>query len=384
MENYIPTNDFTTEDIMEMIDISVESQLKGVPSILYFESPPGIGKTQMVLAYAEWKRDKGSIALGLTCPRVLVRTIILSQSDSVDFGAPAPDFDNGTLDFLVPGDILGTAPGDEDYDIVLPFWDELPNSSPATMSSWQSIVESGEIRGRKKSPHCVYIAAGNRPEDKCGARPLPRSVREGRIITVGMGVSMPRLIEHARVDGWDVRLINMLRWSEHVSKDMLGRFDPNTKSKVQPSPRGLQKLNSVLCESPSRKILDVLAPGCVGDRMWAEIRAFFAMSDDLASVREIIDDPKGATIPGSKVPEVGPSAQYAVISNCSSYLASIHKEGKHLETRDADSLITYFKRMPHDEMTLFGFKACEDAHPEFKDVKSYGEARVEYKELTIG
>lgn len=377
------TDEFSTEEIMQMIDVCVEAQLKGEgATILYLESIPGIGKTQMVLAYPQWKKEKGSEALGVRNPSVMVRTNILSQSDSVDFGAPAPDFKEGTLEFLVPEDILGTAKGDEDYDIIIVFWDELPNANPATLSAWQSVAESGEIRGRKKSSHCVYLAAGNRPEDKCGARPLPRSIREGRIITVPLGVSIDRLILHAQDSGWDQGIIGMLGWSKSANKDMLNGFDPNTKSKVQPSPRGIQKLNCLLNEGVNEKILDALAPGCVGDKMWAEIRAFFSMSDELPTIEEIIDDPDSAVVPGSRNPDVGPSGQYAVISNCSKYIAEEKKMGRFVETLVFEAFIRYFDRMD-DEMTLFSLKLCQNSHPDFSSCAEWGNMQVKYKELNF-
>ena len=380
------TDDFTTEEIMYMIDATVEAQLRGETgsaTILYMESPPGVGKTQMICAYADWKKEYGSKALGITNPNVLVRTNILSQSDSVDFGAPAPDFDKGRLNFLVPDDVLGKAKGDYQYDIVVVFWDELPNANPATLSAWQSVAESGEIRSRKKAANCVYIAAGNRPEDKCGARPLPRSIREGRIITVAMGVSMPRLIAHATDQCWDARLIAMLGWSMHENKDMLNSFDPNTKSKVQPSPRGVQKLNCLLEQNLDEKILDVLAPGCVGDRMWAEIRAFFSMGEDLPTLSEIFDEPEGARLPGDDRPEVGPNGQYAVISNISAFLQDCKRNDNHVESKTFNAIAAYIDRMPA-EMKLFGLKLCQNAHNEFGNCAKWGEIQVKHKEINLG
>ena len=377
------TDDFSTEEMMQLFDACVEAQLKGEgATILYLESIPGIGKTQMILAYPEWKLRNGSEFLELNRPKVLVRTNILSQSDSVDFGAPAPDFKAGTLNFLVPDDVLGLAPGDDKYDIVIVFWDELPNANPATLSAWQSVAESGEIRGKKKASNCVYMAAGNRPEDKCGARPLPRSIREGRVITVPMGVSMGRLIKHAEDSEWDRRLINMLQWSDVTSKNLLNDFDPNTKAKVQPSPRGLQKLNCFLEEGVNEQILDALAPGCVGERMWAEIRAFFMMESDLPTRDQIVDDPEGAMLPGDNNPEIGPSGQYAVISNCACFLNDCKKRDVHVETRVFEAYVKYFDRMS-DEMTLFALNLCKQAYPDFENTSAWGEAQVRYKELNF-
>ena len=379
------TDEFSTEEIMVMVDTCVEAQLKGgtgSSALLYLESMPGIGKTQMVEAYQEWKYENGSEALGLAHPKVGMRTIILSQSESVDFGAPAPDFKTGTLNFLVPNDVLGKGEGDEDNDINIVFWDELPNASAATLAAWQSVAESGEIRGRKKATNCVYLAAGNRPEDKCGARPLPRSIREGRIVSVPMGVSMDRLIAHAEDSEWDPRIQAMLQWSKNKSKGMFDEFDPNTKAKVQPTPRGIQKLNVLLDQRPPENILNALAPGCVGDRMWAEIRAFFYMQDDLPSFEEIVQDPEGCIVPGDNNPSVGPSGQYAVISNCAYYLKDMGSRGDHVSTSIHESFIKYFDRMS-DEMTLFGLKICANAHPDFCKAPGWGEAQVKYSELTL-
>ena len=133
----------------------------------------------------------------------------------------------------------------------------------------------------------------------------------------------------------------------------------------------------------NERILDALAPGCVGERMWAEIRAFFLMESDLPTREEIVDDPEGALLPGDNNPEIGPSGQYAVISNCACFLNDCKKRSVHVETRIFEAYVKYFDRMS-DEMTLFALNLCKQAYPEFANTSVWSDAQVRYKELNFG
>jgi hypothetical protein len=383
--SYELTDDFSTEDMMRLIDVSVESQLKGSRCQLLLIGKPGTGKTDLVNQYKAWKFEHGSKALGIEHPKVGVRVTILAQHSATDFGVPSPDYKNGTLDFLVPNEALGLASGDEENDINIIFWDELPNALGDTLSAWQSLAQGREIRGRKVAPNCVYISAGNRPEDKSGARPLPRSILEGRVTSIPMGVSISRLIEFTERSGWDQRIINVLKWSSDVGNNLIDKPDADPNSKVNPSCRGLETLNNYIQEGVEDYMLDVLGPGAIGLSTWAEIRAFFRLDGDLTTMDEILSDPYTANVPGTHNPENGPSGQYAVISNCANFLRKIQDNEEHLHTEVAESIAKYLDRGEfHDEMTLFGLKLCDSANKDFCKNGVWSEMTVKHAGLSIG
>ena len=374
----------TGDKFFRMIDACVEAQLVGgvgsacIPALI---GPPGIGKTQkLTVGYREWKQMNGSRRLGKSTCTVHIHTVILSQNDSVDIGgAWAPDFDKGTLRHLITKDILGEIEG-VDADIIIVLFDELGNANPATLAAIQSAFEDGEIRGNKKAANCVYAVATNRPEDGCNAVRLPRSLVEGRLVSIPMDVDYNEWLEWAKSSDIDVRVIAPIQWQP----ELLYQYDPKSKT-VNGSPRGWEKLSNILGQvhDDDHEILDVLAPGCIGEGNWIKIRGFGEHSESLPLYEEILADPEGATVPGGgKRAGEGPSGQYAVATNIAYQLRYLKKHGEGVDRDTGKALITYIDRL-EPEIAAFGARMCLIAHPEFSENEGYGAFKVKHKDLMV-
>lgn len=371
------------DDFYRLLDVCFEAQLKGgvgsstVPAMM---GPPGIGKTQKLHGWAEWKlRTQGK--------SVHIHTVILSQNDSVDIGgAWAPDFETGTLRHLITRDILGEIKGVE-ADIIVVFFDELGNANPATRTAIQSLLEDGQIRGNLKRDNCVYAVASNRPEDGCGATKLERSLVEGRLVMIDMDVDYNEWLEWAIRKGLHPRAVAPIKWRP----ELLYKYNPKAKG-VNPNPRGREKYSNLLFEMEDQeekdpgynmlKTLEVLAPACISEENWHVERGYWAHAEELPLIEEIEADPEGASVPGSEDVNSGPSGQWAIATNIASHLRTLSKKKKSLSVESANAFITYMNRL-HEEIGCFGVTLCASSHEEFTDCKAFSEFKLNHKELTF-
>ena len=375
------------EQLVQCVDFCIEAQLRGgvgsatIPAIF---GGPGVGKTQLYYDYAKWKYHHGSEALGIQQPTVFILTVILAQGDNVDVGgAFAPDFKTGELKHLVTGDILGHIKGVdafgtriEDADIIIIFFDELGNASPPMLSAIQSYLEDGMIRGHKKLANVVFVCASNLPEHGCNAKPIPRSLMEGRIVSLYMGVNHRGWLVWSRGPAnIDQRIIAAIEWRE----ELLCMFDGKHKGRTQATPRGWQKLSNLMNEGADGKVLDTLAEGCVGKEAWVQTRGFFKMSG-LPLFEEIVGDPMGASLPGDYVPAEGPGGQYVTAANVAYRLAKMKHRGEHLETVAAENILKYFGRY-HEEIARYALRVCGEANPELAMNAEFSKMQLAHEDL---
>lgn len=354
--------DLTQEEIMLMFDTSVESQLSGDKNPLLILGMPGFGKSDLVVKdYPEWKLERGSRCLGIEHPKVGVFTIILSRSDSTDFEVPAADLENLVLRKLSDGNILGISEASGEYDIVVVFLDEATSAETDTLISVQSIVQSGEMSGRKKAPNCVYIAAGNRPEDFSGAKHMPASTND-RFTVVNLAPSISRWIEWAKRNNIDPRIVGAVMWGKSNGKNLLYR-QPKERGEVFPTGRSYQRLDASIRQGATENILEAFGSGNLGDQTWIEVKGFFKMSKELPYIDDIIDNPEGAKLPGSIDPTNGPSGQYVIATGIARWLQERKENEIHVETREASAFMKYFDRMS-PEIAIYGVNLCAEVSNE--------------------
>lgn len=354
--------DLTQEEIMLMIDTSVEAQLAGKKNPLLVLGMPGFGKTDLITKdYPKWKSEHGSPYLGIDNPSVGVFTIILSRQDSTDFEIPAADLKEMVLRKLSDGNILGISEASEGYDIVLVFLDEATSADTDTLISVQSIVQSGEMSGKKKAPNCVYISAGNRPEDLSGAKHLPASTND-RFTQVNLAPSIDRWLDWAKRENIDPRIIGAVMWGKSNGKNLLYR-KPKERGEIFPTGRSYERFDSAIKLGATENILEAYGAGNLGDQVWIEVKGFFKMSNELPYIDEIIDDPEAAKLPGEIDPTNGPSGQYVIATGIARWLQEKKENEIHVETREASSLMKYFDRMS-PEIAIYGVNLCSDVNRE--------------------
>ena len=380
----------TIEVLMEIFDAHFESQLEGHKKGNWAErNVPGTygacgsGKTALFSReYVKWKIARGSKVLGKGPGELKVKviTFIGPQDAAEDIGGMwVPNHEAKKMDHYLPRKALGYFEGSEEYDIVICFWDEWANQNSAQMSSAQSYIEDGEIRGEKMAPNAVVAVAWNLPEHSSNANKMPTSMLSGRITAIPLGVDYKRWLHWAPGAGIDPRLISAIEWRP----ELLYSFDPKSKDYVQATPRGLVKVDKLIKQGLTGVALDVAARGLVGHHTWASIKGFFELGDELPTFDEICDDPKGCPCPGNGrgLAEQGPAAQWVITSNIAYILEEMKKEEVVLDRATSDAILTFLGRLT-EEMAVWGARLCENAHPDFVKAKGWGKFQKEHAALT--
>lgn len=368
---------FTDKLLFECWDACVESQLSGSATIPCVYGGTGIGKTARWQQYSAWKSKHGSNALGKSRVKVHVHTIIPGQGTSVDIGgAFAPDFKSGELRHLLIKDILGEIEG-VDADIVIIHIDEAGNASTETLTALQSLLEDGKIRGKLKAKGCVYALSTNRPEDGCGSKLLPKSLRNGRLVSFEIEPDPEQWLKDFAVpNGIDVRIRAAIEWRG----SLLYQHDGKSRERTEATPRGWEKLSNLLKQDPSSAALDLLAPGCVGEGPWREVKGFIELVDELPEYLDILQNPDTAIIPGSVDSRNGPSGQWAVVTNIAYEVGRLKSQNKELGYDDATAIAVYLGRL-QDEYAIFGARECANANPAFTNTSEFSALSVKHADL---
>ena len=354
------------------------SKKSGSSTVACLTGPPATGKTQATRQFADWLEED-------TGQKVGIFTFILAQSDNTDFGAPVPNHDENKLDMFIPQRILGLDPDALDdsakytageCDVIIIFFDELGNATPATLAALQSLLEDRILHGIKVSDKVAFVSATNLPEHNCNAKALPQSLTCGRL-------TMMDIETFFSVESWlewaSGRIDPRIRTVVHIRPDLLNKFDPKKKSVPQLCARSLEKLSKLIEGVDDYEVVDVLGYGCIGDD-WATYSGYFKFGSEMPTVQEMIDSPDTAKIPGEVDPAFAPSGQHAVIGNVAYYLSEKERNGEPLSMKVADNIAKYLGRLP-GEVMMMGLRLCKDSHTEFCESPTYTELTVKNSKL---
>jgi len=330
---------------------------RGRGSVPYLEGPPGIGKTYGVETYC---LDKN----------IYLDQLVLGRMPAVELGgAYAPDFKAGKLKHLILDRVLGYNEKAGDRDICILF-DEAPAAPADTLVALASLLQERQLEGHPVLDKVVFAAAGNRPEDGCGAKPLPKLLREGRFVTIPVGVDVEGWLAWAEAEQLNPWVRGAIQWRGKL----LHSFDPKSKSVVQASPRGWTKLSDLMDTNPTPDDLHEMGEGSIGEAHYAEFRGYCELAPQLASMQEILSSPDSAKLPT----EV--DGMYATGSNISFDINEIRKRGEPLEYDFINAVMTYLNRLP-EEYTVAAVKLCKASHDDFANSKAYSQYLIDNQHL---
>ena len=342
------------ENVSEALELALATQGKvpGGGFIPFWITHPGDGKTQLHQQFC----DQPS-ATSKSGKRGLLVSLILSRVPSVDIAAiPVPDLETGQIRYFHTGRFVGDVPNAEDYDFVLVFIDELPNSPDDVQVAFQSVAEDRESNGVKVADNVIFAAAGNPSEDNCGAGTLVQSLLD-RLCPIYGEVDLDGWCEWAEANGVLDTVVQFNRWKEGTA---LQCFDPDAEG-AQSSPRSWVKFSDALKCNPSPTFRKAIGEGYLGAIKYNEFAAFEKLSD-VVSIVDILSNPEGCPVP------LQSGADFAVAANIISY---VRKSGDKLEESAVDSIIVYLDRLP-ESLAAFGFAFCHRANPLFSCSEKIG------------
>lgn len=304
-------------DIIESVKSLVPTLLeceKDRPGI-WIHGAPGAGKTDCVVqAFLEMQMTLWRFPPTITLDPVDVR------------GLPNIGADGRTV--WARPDLW---PDDEDF-VGGVFIDELPQGTTAVQSSLMQAVHGGRIGNLILPKKIVFIACGNRQEDRAGAN---------RVITPLLNRFLHLDFEVSN-DDWQAWAIAAgvapeVRGFLNFRSNLLHAFDPSLNERAFPTPRSWNFVSKVLNSTPGHLLHQVIG-GLVGDGPAAEFVAFFRTYRDLPDLDEALKIPQKAAFPKDN-----PATMYALCTALSEKSRSL---------KNLDPLAIYGKRFPDEFSAL--------------------------------
>lgn len=255
---------------------------------------PGIGKSDNIRQLIQHFKDEGK--------KALLIDIRASQMDAVDTrGVPFTYVVHSTetkevrrTGWAMP-DVFPTAEQAAEYDIIIIFLDELNNAPLSVQAALYQLVLDRQLGDYLLPDNVKILAAGNLETDRGAtqrmATPLADRFFHFQLIVDG--------------DSWE-------RWA--LSKDIhiacilyrrlkpehLHLFDPKSRSKAQPSPRGWEYVSDALHDIQSRGVNGAvelaLICGKLGEAVGSEFAGFLKIYRTLPDVDAVILNPDAAPI----------------------------------------------------------------------------------------
>jgi DNA polymerase III delta prime subunit len=242
--------------IIETITARMTAHMQGtLMSPVVLIGPPGVGKTQTVEAIAK-RMDIGFTHIH--GPTMLAE----------DFGIPIP-LKDGSMRFAVPQDKFPFEGDDQWPEFGIINFDELAAMGNDQQKIVANLMQQRELHGRKIKAGWMFIASGNRQEDRAGANRILSHLND-RYITIAYEMKTDDWIEWAyTIGGVAAEVIAFLQWRSDL---LAPTFDPNIEKNA--TPRGwAERVSPALASTPKAALFEVIK-GSVGEGPAVEFMAF--------------------------------------------------------------------------------------------------------------
>lgn len=308
---------------------------------------PGIGKTHTIEAFAARMRER--------IEHFKVWHFYGPTMSPMDIQAAMPDVATGTLK-MYSNACLPNAYTDPDAQGVI-FIGEMLNTDPTTLKLLQKYVNGEDMNGVLRKPVGVMtIADSNRLEDKAGVMQQFRALLN-RFMTIDVYTEADDNIKYAARHEWHHLVQAFFRENPHLIdnyEDVFGSTVTDAKKGTEAAKKGDQteegkrgtwacmrgwervsELEYAAADVGSAVTLDEIA-GSVGKAPALKYNTFKAMVDRLATIEEVLANPKKVAIP-EKIDEL-----YALCT-----IVALKCKSEHLE-----AVYTFAKRI-QDDMQAF-------------------------------
>lgn len=251
---------------------------------LWIWGPPGIGKTDVV----QWACKEADIPLILHPPAASLEAVDLR-------GIPYKDA-KGKTRWAPPG----FWPTDAEWRGIV-FVDELSQGHADVQKGYMQAIQSKRIGDDLHiSPGAVFVATGNRAEDRAGV---------SRILTplLNRFTHCDMAVDLADWQAWAVGagIHTHLRAFLNFRPTLLNTFDPKSQQRAFASPRSWANVSSLYKETLDAGRDDLLfasVAGTVGEGPAAELIAYVRVFSDLPDIDDALANPHSAPVPDASRP----------------------------------------------------------------------------------
>jgi len=301
---------------------------------MYFEGPPGVGKSAL----------DGMLADHFEIPegnRIIIRGSIRMPTDLLGI----PYERDGLMHWAHPQELAQMMDTSQLWMLRL---EELPDSPQMMQNAMCGILYDREVGGVKFGPNVITTANGNRTEDRSGAGRIISKL-SNRVAVIPYEVSLDDWIEWAISQALNMTTISFINW-----KGVSALFDFDPERKVNATPRQWE-LVSYIDESLPKNLFMGLVSGLIPEGLAVEYCAYKDMMGRLPSFQEIERNPREAQLPD------GIDVSYAVTSRLVTGTQTVTQ---------FESLMQYVSRMAVEFQTLYihaTYKRVPEiaAHPEY-------------------
>jgi len=372
-------------DIFNLLEVSRISQTDPTfsddASPLWIWSDPGLGKTSIIGSYCKSVNH-------------YMLKVILGPTPAPDLsGFWIPDLKSGTVEHLITDKLIGhNIPEAEGYDGICVFFDEVANSGDEQQTAIQSMVEDGELGGKRKADNVWYVFASNHPGSNCGANEVVLSLRqraadvhvlnddqankrEGALkdspyISVEKEL-FPTWLELA-IEDWDIddRITGYLHYTMRDSAggavdgiDSEGsafhRFDPMAADPNQPSPRSWSKLSNILKITDDEDTIRTYASGLIGAAQFNHWWGWCKLAQKVPLYEEVVAPGGDPMVPSITTPD----QCYAVMMNIA---RGVRGRGEDITKEEVEAVLQYLRRLP-ETYAAYGWVVCKKNNPAFTE-----------------
>lgn len=312
----------------------IEAHLKGerIRPVLV-QGPPGVGKTQLTQSIAK-KLDIGYI--GLHAPLML----------NEDFGMPRFT-DKGEIDFATPGHKFPFEDAEGWAEVGIMAVEEVAQADSSQQKIWANMFQERELHGRKLKPGWVFVATGNRIQDRAGANRILSHFND-RFTTYEFEVNLDDWCTWALGHGVRPEVVSYCRWRPAE----LSNFDPSKEK--SPTPRAWAEGVSPSLDTVPAAALFETVKGDVGEGCAAEFAGFLQTYRELPNPELILNAPKTHPVP----------SEMHILYALSGALASRANKD------NFGAIIEFAERMPAEFMVLVVRDATRVA-PECENTNAY-------------
>lgn len=248
----------TTRDLRKMLDVL--AAMKDNPPALMVYGAPGIGKTSILLEFAQ--------ANGYD-----LRVKHLSRMDATDWsGIPKQGDDQKFTEFL-PISIF--KPSENGKRIIL-FFDELNTATPQVLNAALDVIleKKGEGENAKLPKNTIILAAGNLGEEDGTMVENLSSAVKTRMIQVRMKAEPEQWLEWAKTKNLNPTVIRFIEQNPTYLLD-LSAFREELDQMA--TPRGWEQVSHVIetLGKTDLPLLEQMVMGIVGKKAGKQFLAFF-------------------------------------------------------------------------------------------------------------
>ena len=225
--------------------------------------------------------------------------------------------------------------------------DELPQAPTAVQNVIAQLVNERRIGEHKLPEGWTVICAGNPMAAKAGTNGMPSHLKD-RLLHLEIETDHEGFRDYALAKGFRPEVTTYI----HERPEWLQKFDP--KQNASPSPRSWERANTILGLGLDGAEEMFALQGQLGEGAVADFVGYLRVWKDMPRFEDIMDNPKGHSIPSN------PAILYALCSNLA------HKANK----SNISKVLDFVDRFENKEFTAFCVKDTIQRTPDLKAEKS--------------